>query len=122
LDRKLLLIVPTIVLVFVAAGMLYAAAQLHVLGSVGASWKNRSDFIAAVERGDKAIGHQQAIELLRMGLDVEARRTAAIVATRDLMILLSIVALAACATLAVGIRSVPRQYWPRFQFGQAPRE
>jgi hypothetical protein len=115
LDRKLLLIAPTIVLAFVVAGMVYATVQLRVLASVGDSWKDRSDFIAAVERGEKKLDLQRTTTILRMSLTVEARRTEAIAAARDLMIVLSAMALIACCVLAFGIRSVPREHWPRFQ-------
>jgi hypothetical protein len=113
LDRKLLLIAPAIVLGCVVAGMIYTAVQLHVLGSVSETWKDRSDFIGAVERGDKLLNEKQAITLLRFSLDVEEKRTAAIVASRDLMIALSGMALVSFAVLVVGIRSVPREHWPR---------
>lgn len=115
LDRKLLLIAPTIVLAFVVAGMLYATVQLHVLGSVSDSWKDRSDFIAAVERGEKKLDLRQATSILRLSLTVEARRTEAISATRDLMIALSVMAVIACCVLGFGIRTVPREHWPRFR-------
>jgi hypothetical protein len=65
LDRKLLLIAPAIVLVFVAAGIAYTAAS------------------------------------------------------RDLLITLSLVALASCAMLAFGIRSVPREHWPRLNLSRS---
>ena len=119
LDRKLLLIAPTIVLLFVAAGTAYAATQLYVLGSVSDTWKQRSDFVAAVERGEKPLDRQQAVRLLQFALDVESRRTGAIEAARDLLILLAAVSVIACATLAIGIRTVPRQHWPRFGAGPA---
>jgi len=118
LDRKLLLIAPTIVLFFVAAGLVYAAVQLHVLGSVSETWKERSDFITAVERGQKPLEPRQAVGLLRLSLDVESRRTAAIAASRDLMVELSVIAFASCCALAVGIRGVPREHWPRFTFSR----
>jgi hypothetical protein len=117
LDRKLLLIAPTIVLVFVVAGMVYAALQLRVLSNVGTTWKDRSDFIASVERGEKTLEQRQSLALLRYSLDVEAKRTEAIVATRDLLIVLSAIAVLSCAALALGIRSVPREHWPRFGKG-----
>ena len=75
LDKKLLLIAPTIVLVFVAAGMIYAAFQLRWLGDVGNTWKDRSDLIASVERGEKQLEQRQALSILRYSLDVEAKRT-----------------------------------------------
>jgi hypothetical protein len=117
LDRKLLLIAPTIVLAFVVAGMVYATMQLRVLGSVSDSWKDRSDFIAAVERGEKKLDLRQATSILRLSLTVDARRTDAIAAARDLMIILSAMAFIACCVLAFGIRSVPREHWPRFRSG-----
>jgi hypothetical protein len=119
LDRKLLLIAPAIVLVFVAAGMAYTALQLRVLASVSDTWKERSDFVAAVERGEKTLDQRQAIGLLRVALEVEERRTAAIVAGRDLLITLSLVELVACAVLVLGIRSVPREHWPRLNLGRS---
>ncbi|HXT15224.1 MAG TPA: hypothetical protein VN706_06315 [Gemmatimonadaceae bacterium] len=118
LDRKLLLIAPTIVLACVTAGIIYAAVQLHVLSSVGDTWKDRNDFITAVERGEKPLTERQAIGVLRLSLDVEARRTAAITASRDLLGWLAGIAAVACVTLAFGVRSVPREHWPRIALGR----
>jgi hypothetical protein len=120
LDRKLLLIAPTIVLAFVVAGIVYAALQLRVLSSVGDTWKDRSAFIASVERGEKTLDQRQSLGLLRYSLDVEVKRTDAIAATRDLLLMLSVVAPVSCATLVLGIRTVPREHWPRLQFGKEP--
>lgn len=114
LDRKLLLIAPTIVLILVAAGFVYTAAQLHLLASVSDAFRDGNAFIAAVERGEKPLEARQALGILRFSLDVEAKRSAAIAATRDLMIALSGIALVSCGVLAFGIRSVPREHWPRF--------
>ena len=114
LDRKLLLIAPTIVLVFVVAGMVYAALQLRLLSSLGDTWKQRSDFIASVEKGEKSLDQRQSLGLLRYSLQVEARRTEAIVATKDLLFVLSVIALVSCCVLVLGIRTVPREHWPRF--------
>ena len=118
LDRKLLLIAPTIVLACVIAGMIYAAVQLNVLGSVSGSWKDRNDFITAVEQGRKPLSDRQAMNIIRFSLDVEERRTAAIIATRDLLGWLAGIAGVACVVLLIGIRSVPREHWPRFSLGQ----
>ncbi|HEX4684151.1 MAG TPA: hypothetical protein VH277_15650, partial [Gemmatimonadaceae bacterium] len=60
LDRKLLLIAPTIVMICVVAGMIYAAMQLHVLSSVSDSLQQRNDFMAAVQRGEKQLSARQA--------------------------------------------------------------
>jgi len=114
LDKKLLLIAPTIVLVLVIAGMVYAAVQLHVLASVRETFKEREAFITSVERGEKQLEPRQSLSLLRVGLDVEARRTTAIIASRDLLIALSVIGLVSCVVLAIGVRAVPRQHWPRF--------
>ncbi len=116
LDRKLLLIAPTIVLGCIVLGLLYATMQLHVLTSVSETWKERSDFIASVQRGEKKMNDGQAVNVLRFALDVEAKRTAAIGATRDLLIVLSIMTIASCIVLAIGIRAVPREHWPRMSF------
>lgn len=114
LDRKLLLIAPAIVLVLVVAGMLYASTQLHVLAQAGAGVKDRAEFIDAVAAGKKPMTERQAIELLQWEVEAETRRTAAIVASRDLIIELAAIALASCIVLAIGIRGVPREHWPRF--------
>lgn len=119
LDRKLLLIAPTIVLACVAAGILYTASELHVLASGAVAFKDRSDFINAVARGEKPLSARQAIGLLQWSLDVESKRTAAIGASRDLLVVLAVIAAASCAVLAIGIRSVPREHWPRLSFGKS---
>jgi hypothetical protein len=114
LDKKLLLIAPMIVLVLVIAGMVYAAVQLHVLASVSETEKEREAFIGSVERGEKTLEPRQSLSLLRIGLDVETKRTAAILASRDLLAELAAIGLVSCIVLAAGIRAVPRTYWPRF--------
>ena len=122
LDKKLLLIAPTIVLGCIVLGLLYATMQLHVLTSVSDSWKDRKDFVEAVQRGEKKMNDGQAVNVLRFALDVEAKRTAAIIATRDLLIVLSVMATISCIVLAIGIKAVPREHWPRMSFkGSAPR-
>ncbi|MFI5230036.1 MAG: hypothetical protein ACHQWU_13265 [Gemmatimonadales bacterium] len=120
LDRKLLLIAPAIVLLFVAGGVAYTAYQLHYLVDSAASWRSRSDFIAAVARGQKPFSEKQAVNILQASLEFEAKRTAAINASRSLLFELSAIAFLSCGVLALGIRSVPREHWPRFQFGRAP--
>ena len=120
LDRKLLLIAPAIVLVFVAAGIVYTAFELRYLVDASASLKGRSDFVNAVARGEKPLTEDQAIRMLQFSLDAEAKRTAAINAARDLLVELAIIAFVSCGVLALGIRSVPREHWPRFQFSRAP--
>jgi hypothetical protein len=119
LDRKLLLIAPTIVLIFVVAGMLYAAIQMHVLAGVSDTLAERRDFVAAVERGEKPLDQRQALNIIHAQFDVEARRSTALTAARDLLMILGAIALASTGVLAVGIRSVPREHWPRMSFGKS---
>jgi hypothetical protein len=104
--------------VFVSAGIIYAAFQMHVLSSVSDTWQERSDFIASVERGEKTLSQKQAMGLLRYALEVESKRTSAIGASRDLLILLAAIALVSCGVLGIGIRAVPREHWPRLDFGR----
>jgi len=121
-DRKLLLIAPTIVLVFIVAGLIYASLQLRMLTVGSDGMKDRSDFIASVERGERAINARQAVGLIRLSLDVEARRTAAIKAAYDLLRALAVMCGVCCVVLVLGIRRVPREHWPRFSFGRADAE
>lgn len=115
LDRKLLLIAPAIVLAFVVAGMVYTAAELHVLARSSDTLAARKDFVDAAARGEKPLDARQAIGILQVALDVEAKRSAAISASRDLLIELAVVAALAWGVLAFGIRGVPREHWPRFR-------
>jgi hypothetical protein len=117
-DRKILLIAPTVVLALVVAGMIYAATQLHVLSSVSETYQERSDFIAAVERGEKPLDPRQALGIIHAQFDVETRRTAALVAARDLLVVLSVTGIAALGVLAAGVRRIPREHWPRLSFGR----
>ena len=119
LDRKLLLIAPAIVLVFVVAGMIYAAVQMHVLADVSRTLETRRTFIAAVKRGEKPLDQRQALNIIDAQFDVEARRSVALTASRDLLVLLSAIAGASVLMLGLGIRAVPRQHWPRLSFGRS---
>ena len=117
LDKKLLLIAPAIVLAFVLAGMVYTAVELHVLARSSDTLAARKEFIDQVGRGEKALDQRQAVNILQVALEVEGRRSAAIAASRDLLLELTAVALAALVVLVIGIRGVPRQHWPRFGRG-----
>jgi hypothetical protein len=109
LDKKFLLIAPTIVLAFVVAGMIYATIQLRRLTDVGDTWKSRNDYVSAVERGEKPLTEKQAVNILRYSLDVEAKRTDAIAAEEGVLIVLSAVAAVSVAALLIGVRAVPRR-------------
>ena len=113
LDRKLLLIAPSIVLFFVVAGIVYTASQLHVL-SATVAWKDGRDLVASVERGQRTLDQRQALNIVQYALDVEERRTAAIAAIRDLLLWLAGMAFVSLVALAIGIRGVRREHWPRF--------
>ena len=119
LDRKLLLIAPTIVLVFVVAGMIYAAVQMHVLAGVSQTLEQRRTFVAAVKRGEKPLDQRQALNIIDAQFDVESRRSGALTATRDVLVLLSAIAAASIGMLGLGIRAVPREHWPRLSFGRS---
>jgi hypothetical protein len=119
LDRKLLLIAPAIVLALVVAGLVYASVQLHVLSSVSDTLKERTDFISAVDRGEKTLDQRQALGIIHLQFDVEAKRTAALTAARDLLIVLSAIGAAALAVLSAGIRTIPREHWPRISFSRS---
>lgn len=116
LDRKLLLIAPTIVLVCIVAGMIYAALQIQILASVSDTLDERRAFVAAVERGEKPFDQRQALNVIHAQFDVEARRSSALTATRDLLVVLSGIAVLSVGVLAAGVRTVPREHWPRFSF------
>jgi hypothetical protein len=113
-DRKLLLIIPAVVLVCVCGGMFYVASQLRLAANGSSNWTDRRDYIAAVERGERALDPRQAVSLARIALDVEARRTVAIEAAYQLLIVLSGMLLASCVVLVIGVRGVRREHWPRF--------
>jgi hypothetical protein len=108
LDKKFLLIAPTIVLAFVVAGMIYATVQLRFLTDIGGTWKERSEYVSAAERGEKPLTEKQAINILRYSLDVEAKRNEAIHAEQSLLILLTVVAVLCLGVLVIGVRGVPR--------------
>ena len=120
LDKKLLLIAPAIVLALVVAGMVYTATELHVLARSSDTLAARKEFVDQVARGEKPLDQRQAVNILQVALEVEGKRSAAILASRDLLLELSAVALVAWAFLVVGIRGVPRQHWPRFGRGGTP--
>ena len=94
--------------------MAYAAVELHVLARSSDTLAARKEFVDAVARGEKPLEQRQAVGILQVALDAEAKRSAAIAASRDLLIELSAVAFVAWAVLVYGIRGVPREHWPRF--------
>jgi hypothetical protein len=119
LDRKLLLIAPTIVLVFIVAALAYAGVQIRALTSGEDTWATRRDFVASVAAGQKTMSAEQAVGLLNISLEVEGRRAAALHDAYELLLTLAGITAVCCVVLSFGIRKVPREHWPRLRFGAA---
>jgi hypothetical protein len=108
LDRKFLLIAPTLVLAVIVAGMFYTATRLRQIVEASDNWQMRSDYVASIEHGQRKITNEKAVQLVRLSLDAERRRSGAIEATNDLLLTLGLMTLACCAALLWTIRGVPR--------------
>lgn len=108
LDRKFLLIAPTLVLAVIVAGMFYTATRLRQIVEASDNWQMRSDYVSAIEHGQRHITNEKAVQLVRLSLEAERRRTDAIVATNELLLTLGAMTLACCAALLWTIRGVPR--------------
>lgn len=108
LDRKFFLIAPALVLVLVVAGTFYTATRLQQIVESSDNWQRRSDYVASIEAGQKQITTPKAVQLVRLSLEAERRRTAAIVATYQLLLTLGGITLACSAVLLWAIRGVPR--------------
>jgi hypothetical protein len=108
LDRKFLLIAPSVVLVLIVAGLFYTATRLSQIVEAGGSWGMREAYIASVERGERQLSAPKATQLVRISLEAERRRTDAIEAAQELLIVLGWMTLACCAVLLWTIRRVPR--------------
>ena len=108
LDRKFFLIAPTLVLSLVVAGMFYTATRLRQVIEASDNWQWRSEYVASIEQGQKKITNGKAVQLVRLSLEAERRRTSAIVATNELLLTLGSMTLACCVVLLWAIRGVPR--------------
>ena len=108
LDRKFLLIAPTITLVFIVAGLFYTTTRLRLIVEASDSLASREAFVVSVERGQRQISAARAATLVRFALEAERRRTEAIEATQQLLLVLAWMALGSCALLLWIIRKVPR--------------
>jgi hypothetical protein len=115
LDRKFFLIMSTLVLVFVFAGVFYVTTRLQLIVAGSQSIQDRSDFVASVEHGERSLTAAQATGIVRFALDTELKRTGAIAATRQLLLLLASIGFACCAILAWTIRHIPRVLATRSQ-------
>ena len=108
LDRKFLLIAPTLVLAVIVAGMFYTTTRLRQIVEASDNWQMRSDYVTSIEHGQRHISNEKAVQLVRLSLEAERRRTAAISATNELLLTLGAMTLACCAALLWTIRGVPR--------------
>jgi hypothetical protein len=108
LDRKFLLIAPTMVLVVIVAGLFYATTQLRLIVQSSDNLPRRSAYVAQLEQGTRQISNAKAIEIVRLSLEAEQRRTAAITAANELLITLGLMTLGCCAALFWVIKGIPR--------------
>lgn len=108
LDRKFLLIAPTVVIGLIVAGLFYTTTRLDQIVESSNNWQMRSDYVASVEHGQRHLTNEKAIQLVRLSLEAERRRTAAIIATNELILTLSLMTLVCCATLLWAIKGVAR--------------
>jgi len=107
-DRKFFLIAPTLVLALIVAGMFYTATRLRQIVEASDNWQRRSEYVASVEQGQRKISNDKAVQLVRLSLEAERRRTGAIVATNELLLTLGAMTLVCCVVLLWAIRGVPR--------------
>ncbi|HKW10578.1 MAG TPA: hypothetical protein VJO33_09370 [Gemmatimonadaceae bacterium] len=108
LDRKFLLIAPTLVLALIGAGMLYTASRLRQIVEGSDNWQMRSDYVTAIEHGQRRITNEKAVQLVRLSLDAEQKRTGAIEATNELLLTLGAMTLVCFVVLLWTIKGVPR--------------
>ena len=108
LDRKFLLIAPTLVLALIAAGLFYTATRLRQIVQASDNWEKRAAFITSVERGERQLSPNKALALVRLSLEAERRRSGAIEAAEELILVLGAITFACVALLLVTIRRVPR--------------
>lgn len=72
------------------------------------NWAARDAFITSVERGQRQLAADKATRIVRISLEAERRQTAAIAATRELLLVLGCITLACVVVLLATIRRVPR--------------
>jgi hypothetical protein len=108
IDRKLLLIAPSLVLVLIVAGLFYTATRLRQIVEASDNWSARDAYVTSVERGQRQLSADKAVQLVRLSLDAERRRTGAIEAARELLVVLGLMTLGCTAMLLAAIRGVPR--------------
>jgi hypothetical protein len=108
LDRKFLLIAPTIVLTFIVAGLFYTTTRLQVIVEASDNLPQRIAYIASVQQGKRQITAPKAVEIVALSLDAERRRSIAISAANDLLITLGLMTLVCCGAIFWVLLSMPR--------------
>ena len=107
-DRKFYLIAPTLVLVFIVAGVFYTASRLRQIVAASDNLQRRSDYVTQIERGQRHITNEKAVQIVRLSLEAEHVRTSAIAAANELLITLGAMTVLCCGALLWAIKGVPR--------------
>lgn len=107
-DRKFYLIAPTLVLVFIVAGVFYTATRLRQIVAASDNLQRRMDYVAQIEHGQRHITNEKAVQLVRLSLEAEQVRSGAIVATNELLLTLGAMTFLCCGVLLWAIKGVPR--------------
>jgi hypothetical protein len=107
-DRKFYLIAPTLVLVFIVAGVFYTASRLRQIVAASDNLQRRFDYVAQIEHGQRRITNEKAVQLVRLSLESEQVRSSAIVATNQLLLTLGAMTFLCCGALLWAIKGVPR--------------
>lgn len=108
LDRKFYLIAPTLVLVLIVAGVLYTTTRLQQIVAASDNLHRRSDYVMQIERGQRHITNEKAVQLVRLSLEAEHVRTSAIVAANELLLTLAAMTFLCCGVLLWAIKGIPR--------------
>ena len=107
-DRKFYLIAPTLVLVFIVAGLFYTTTRLRQIVAASDNWQRRSDYVTQIEHGQRHITNEKAVQLVRLSLEAEQVRSSAIIATNELLLTLGAMIVLCCGMLLWAIKGVPR--------------
>jgi len=107
-DRKFYLIAPTLVLVFIVAGVFYTASRLRQIVAASDNLQRRMDYVAQIEHGQRRITNEKAVQLVRLSLEAEQVRSGAIVATNELLLTLGAMTFLCCGALLWAIKGIPR--------------
>lgn len=108
LDRKFLLIAPTMVLVVIVLGLFYTTTRLSLIVQSSDNLPMRSAYVSQLEQGKRQISNAKAVQIVRLSLVAEQRRTEAIIAANELLITLGLMTLACCGALFWVIKGIPR--------------